>query len=236
MLIHIAIIYTTHGPGICISGGHICLSDVLISLSFFMASCRLTNDINSQMQKVLMNKMYLLESLPSYAALLELDQSICFAFDYLCLHPIKTRQEIDLLDAFFADPSRSADFFLGDINAQMAVWSLTTLDQDFSIVASQPLPSPEDETFFMLHHSICAYHLSHASILSPVLVNFPRIGSTKLRIWGGDSDSNCEEPDLDCKKYEDQLPSKAITLFASKECQDSKDQLSKAVTRFLLVC
>ena len=167
MLIHIAIIYAIHGSGICISGGQICLSDVLISLSFFMASCRLTDDIDSRMRKVLMNRMYLLESIPSYAALLELDQSIHFAFDYLHLHPIKTRAEIDLLDAFFADPSRSADFFLGDINAQMAVWSLNTLIQNFSVIASQPLPSPEDETIYMLHHSICAYHLSQI-IVNPV--------------------------------------------------------------------
>ena len=128
----------------------------------------------------------------------------------------------------------------------MALWSITSLIQNSSKhVANQPLPSCKNKSIYRVHLSICVYHLSHASILSPVLVDFPTIGSAKLRIWGGssDSDSNCEDSDLDCEdsdsdceNFEDQLPSKAITLFVCKECQDSKDQLRKAVTQFLLVC
>jgi len=245
-LIYMAIMGFTHH-----TGQPTCLSDVLFSLSFHMAcfQSHMQNKIlfmDIQLILVHMGQIYSSANLPTAINLLK---DISFAFDYLHLSRPSERGTINLLEDFFADPSRSAEFFLGDINAQMAVWSLTSLIGDPSKhkVANQSLPPNEDR---ITHHLFCIYHLFHASISSPLLVNFPTINPKKLRIWDGDSDSNCggsgsdceesnsnyEESDLDCEKSEDQLPSKAITPFISKECQDSKDQLSKAVTQFLLVC
>jgi len=226
-------------------------SAVLISLSLFMA-CQQSSTVDMDVPMgEIMNQVYSLGSLSTGSTILELNRYISGAFDYL--HLYERRETVDLLEEFFADPSRSGDFFLGNINTQMAVWSLTSLTGDPSKheVANQPLPPNEDRrTNKHLHHLLCIYHLSHASISSPVLVKFPTLDPVKLRIWGGDSDSNCEgsdsdceesdsnceESDLDCEKSEYQLPSKAIALFVCKKCQDSKDQLSKAVTQFLLVC
>jgi hypothetical protein len=184
------------------------------------------------MSLVHMEQIYTLENLPTaFSDILNRERS--FELDYFPSSRLpETRGTIHLLEAFFTDPSRSAEFFLGDINAQMAVWSLTSLIGDLSKheVENQPLPPNEDgRTYWHLHHLLCIYHLSHASILSPVLVKFPTIDPVKMKIQGGDSDS----------KSEDQLPRKAIPLFICKGCQDSedsKDRLRKAVTQFLLVC
>ena len=210
--------------------------------------------IHPDVFKALMDNIYSSKSLPSYSDISWPTGVISSGFDFI---DFAETRATDILEEFFADPSRSAEFFLGQINTQMALWSLTSLIQNSSKhVANQPLPYCKDQSIYRLHLSICAYHLSHASILSPVLVDFPTIGSAKLRILGGgsDSDSGCEDSDLDCgdsdsdceesgsasdsdhKKSEDHFPSKAITLSVCKKCQDSKDQLRKAVTRFLLVC
>ena len=203
--------------------------------------------IDQDVFKVLMDNIYSSKSLPTYSDISRPTGVISSGFDFI---DFAETRATDILEEFFADPSRSAEFFLGQINTQMALWSLTSLIQNSSKhVANQPLPYCKDQSMYRLHLSICVYHLSHASILSPALVDFPTIGSAKLRIWGGgsgsdldceDSDSGCEESgsgsDSDCEKSEDQLPSKAITLSVCKKCQNSKDQLRKAVTRFLLVC
>ncbi|KIK05980.1 hypothetical protein K443DRAFT_3514 [Laccaria amethystina LaAM-08-1] len=57
---------------------------------------------------------------------------------------------------FFKDPSRSAAYFLGDMNAQLAMWSLTTLIWDPSNLHKNHVPSFELELIF-----------------SPILINFP---------------------------------------------------------------
>ena len=163
--------------------------------------------------KVLMDRIYSSRSLPSYSSMSRARGRICSIFEFL--YHEEAQGTTDILEEFFADPSRSAEFFLGHINTRMALSSINSLIQNSSKhVANQSLPYCKDQSIYRLHLSICAYHLSHASILSPVLVDFPTIGSAKLRILGGGSDS-----DSGCKK-----------------CQDSKDQLRKAVTRFLLVC
>ena len=202
-----------------------------------------------QMTLVQIRQIYSLENLSTtFSDTLNRERVI--NLEYMFPSRISERRGIiNLLGAFFADPSHSAEFFLGDVHAQMAVSSLTSLVQNPSKneVASQPLPPKEDwKTYRLLHHLLCIYHLSHASISSSVLVNFPTIDPMKLKIQGGDSgsdykesNSNCEESNLNCEKSENQLPSKVITLFICKECQDfkdSEDQLRKAVTRFLLVC
>ena len=223
------------------------LSVVRISLSLFMVWRQLSVKgkvyPDSEVLKILLDRIYSFRSLP-YSYMSRQTQLLSSVFEFL-YHP-ETRGTTNILEEFFADPSRSAEFFLGHINTQMALWSITSLIQSSSKhVANQPLPYCKDQSIFRLHCSVCVYHLAHASISSPVLVDFPTIGSENLRIWGGgsDPDSNCEDSDLDCEdcdldheKSEDQSPRKAITLSVCKECQDSKDQLRKAVTRFLLVC
>lgn len=84
---------------------------------------------------------------------------------------------------FFKDPSHSAEYFLGDMNAQLAMWSLSTLTRDPSNLSKNHVPSFEQRTILKLselksisykeHCSICINHLSCASVLSPVLINFP---------------------------------------------------------------
>ena len=234
------------------TGPQICPSDILISLSFYMAfhqsGMKYIRFMDLQMSLVQIQQIYSLENLSTtFSDTLNRERAI--TLDYIFSSRIsETRGTINLLGAFFADPSRSAEFFLGDVHAQMAVSSLTSLVGNPSKheVASQPLPPKEDrKTYQLLHHFLCIYHLSHASISSSVLVNFPKIDPMKLKIQGGDSgsdykesNSNCEESNLNCENFENQ-PSKVITQFKCKECQDfedSEDQLSKAVTRFLLVC
>ena len=242
-----------HKANLCMAKNNqqpIHLSVVLISLSVFMVwrqhFSNITLYINPQVLRVLMDRIYSSKSLPSYSDMSRSTGWICSVFE--SLYNPEIRGTTDILEEFFADASRSAEFFLGHINTQMALWSITSLVQDSSKhVANQPLPYCKDQSIYRLQLSICVYHLSHASISSPVLVDFPMIGSAKLRIWGGDSDSNCEESDFDyeelgsgsnlhSEKSEYQLPSKALTLFVCKKCQDSEDQLRKAVTQFLLVC
>ena len=84
---------------------------------------------------------------------------------------------------FFKHPSRSAEYLLDDMNAQLAMWSLTTLIWDPSNLPKGDLPSFEQGTKLKLskpksisykeHCSICINHLSRASVLSPFLINFP---------------------------------------------------------------
>jgi hypothetical protein len=80
---------------------------------------------------------------------------------------------------FFKDPSRSAAYFLGDMNAQLAMWSLTTLIWDPSNLHKNHVPSFELELSkpksisYKEHCSICINHLSCASVFSPILINFP---------------------------------------------------------------
>lgn len=236
------------------TGPQICPSDILISLSFYMAFRQSgmkykMRFMDLKMSLVQIQRIYSLENLPTPFSH-TLDRERFIPLDYMFSSRIsETRGTISLLGAFFADPSRSAEFFLGNVHAQMAVSSLTSLVGNPSKheVASQPLPPKEDrKTYQLLHHLLCIYHLSHASISSSVLVNCPTIDPMKLKIQGGDSgsdykesNSNCEESNLNCEKSENQLPSKVITLFICKECQDfkdSEDQLRKAVTQFLLVC
>ncbi|KIK05944.1 hypothetical protein K443DRAFT_318427 [Laccaria amethystina LaAM-08-1] len=243
-LIYMAIMNLAHQ-----AGQPTCLSDILFSLSFHMACRHMQNDIlfeDIQLVLVYMGQIYSSANLPTAINILK---KITFSFDYLDLSSPYEKGTINLLEDFFADPSRSAEFFLGGINAQMAVWSLTSLigDPQKYEVANQPLPPNQIGITYHLHGLFCIYHLSHASISLPLLVKFPTINPKKLRIWDGDSDSNCggsgsdckgsnsncEESDLNCERSEDQLPSKAITSIC-KECQESGDQLNKAVTQFLL--
>ena len=145
-----------------------CPSDVLISLSFYMVWRQLSKlrYIDTETLKVLMDMIYSSKSLPSEPDMRNLNQSIFYIFDYLDFK--KTREATDILEKFFADPSRSAEFFLSHLHTQMALWSLTSLTQDSSKhAANLPLELCEEKSTFRVHHSICVYHLSCASILSP---------------------------------------------------------------------
>ena len=86
--------------------------------------------MDSETIKVLIDMIYSSKSLPSEPDMLNLSQSIFFIFDYLDVK--KTGEATDILEEFFANPSRSAEFFLGHLHTQMALWSLTSLTQDSS--------------------------------------------------------------------------------------------------------
>jgi len=101
-----------------------------------------------------------------------------------------------LLEEFFADPSRSSEYLLGEVHAQLALWSLTILIGDpLKPVGNQ---SWQEVSGYRAQCSICAYHLSRASVSSPLLVNFPTIDPGNWR-------------DEDYKQWHDFFLNKTVT-------------------------
>jgi hypothetical protein len=130
-----------------------------------------------------MVEIYPPENLPAerIAAILKSESSIITAFAESCHSRFGLPSYLQLKQ-FFKDPSRSAEYFLGDINAQLAIWSLTTLLRGPSNLVESHVPPfklgiefGEPECIpYDKRCSICIHHLSCASVLSPVLVKFPR--------------------------------------------------------------
>lgn len=144
-------------------------------------------------QKQNIDKIYSFESLPteSISTILKTEFVINQAFHYH--QPPAT---YCLLEEFFADPSRSSKYFLGGVHAQLALWSLTRLIRDSSKpVGNQPW---QEVSGYRARHSICVYHLSCASVSSPLLVNFPTIDPGNLK-------------DEDSEQWHDHFLNKAVT-------------------------
>ena len=130
-----------------------------------------------------MVKIYPPENLPAQriAAILKSESTIISAFAESCHSRFGLPSYLQLKQ-FFKDPSRSAEYFLGDINAQLAIWSLTTLLRGPSnLVESHDPPFKQGVEFgepecipYDTRCSTCIHHLSCASVSSPVLVKFPR--------------------------------------------------------------
>ena len=130
-----------------------------------------------------MVKIYPPENLPAQriAAILKSESTIISAFAESCHSRFGLPSYLQLKQ-FFKNPSRSAEYFLGDINAQLAIWSLTTLLRGPSnLVESHDSPFKQGIEFgepecipYDTRCSTCIHHLSCASVSSPVLVNFPR--------------------------------------------------------------
>jgi hypothetical protein len=144
-------------------------------------------------RKRIIDKIYSFESLPTemISTILKSEFVINKAFHYH--QPAAT---YSLLEEFFADPSRSSKYCLDEAHAQLALWSLTTLMGD----PSKPVGNQfsQDVAGYGAQHSICVYHLSHASVSSPLLVNFPTIHPGNLR-------------DEDCGHWHDLFLNKSVT-------------------------
>lgn len=139
------------------------------------------------------DRIYSFKSLPteSILTILKSEFVINQAFHYH--QPSAT---YSLLEEFFADPSRSSKYFLGEVHAQLALWSLTTLIGDSSKpVGNQPWWQVAG---YRAQHSICVYHLSRASVSSPLLVKFPTIDPGNLK-------------DEDSEQWHDHFLNKAVT-------------------------
>lgn len=165
------------------SNSRSCPADVLIVLSVLMLPR--WRDRKPTLDRLwgFMVKIYPPENLPAQriAAILKSESTIISAFAESCHSRFGLPSYLQLKQ-FFKDPSRSAEYFLGDTNAQLAIWSLTTLLRGPSSLVESHVPPfklgiefGEPECIpYDKRCSICIHHLSCASVSSPVLVDFPR--------------------------------------------------------------